>query len=395
MTAVRRFAGRFLASYFVIYLLPFPIGYLPYGVRLDAGYDALWNRLVPWLASRLFHLSITVLPNGSGDTTFNYFQLPCFVLLALAAAAVWTLAAKGARDERNIVRFYVRFGLGAALIGYGSAKFFNGQFPVPDAARLIQPVGTISPMGLLWRFMGASPAYAAFGGTMEIIAGLLLFWRRTLLAGSLAAAAVLLNVVMLNFSYDVPVKLYSLHLFAMAVYLAAPELPELATFLLRSKPTTPVLLRALALALTAAILYYYVHSTLARRGPQPAPPLIGAYAVEDLKVAAATAREERWARVAIRNKFITVIGEDGSARTLEMGLDLTNRLIHVTRPEQDGKAPETIALLDYRVLDEQHLSLTGKLGGQPASMTLRKLGNDTFPLLTRGFHWINEVPYSR
>jgi hypothetical protein len=395
MTAARRLVGRFLASYFVLYLLPFPASFLPHGAPLVAAWHSCWNRLVPWLASHLFHLSITVLPNGSGDTTFNYFQLPCFVLLALAAAAVWTLAARGEPDSRGFVRFYVRFGLGAVLIGYGAAKFFNGQFPAPDGARLIQPVGTTSPMGLLWRFMGASQAYAAFGGSMEIIAGLLLFWRRTLLAGSLTAMAVLLNVVMLNFAYDVPVKIYSMHLFAMAVYLAAPELPELAAFLLRARPKAPLLARTLAFALAAAVVYQNVRATLARTGPLPVPPLIGAYTVEELKVAAAIAREDRWARVAIRNKFITVIGEDGSARTLEMGLDLTNRLIHVTRPEQDGKAPETIALLDYQVLDEQHLSLTGKLGGQPASMTLRKLGNDTFPLLTRGFHWINEFPYSR
>ncbi|HEX4385496.1 MAG TPA: hypothetical protein VH083_21195 [Myxococcales bacterium] len=53
------------------------------------------------------------------------------------------------------------------------------------------------------------------------------------------------------------------------------------------------------------------------------------------------------------------------------------------------------ALLDYRVIDGQHLALTGKLGGEAASMTLRKLSDDKAPLLTRGFHWINEYPYSR
>jgi hypothetical protein len=391
MTAARRFAGRFLACYFAIYLFPFPAPYLPYGARLDAAYDSLWHRLIPWLASRLFHLTITIFPNGSGDTTFNYFQLPCLIALALAAAAVWMVAVKGESPSRGIVRSYVRFGLGAALIAYGSAKFFNGQFPAPDAARLLQPIGTASPMGLLWRFMGASQAYTAFGGAAEIFAGVLLFWRRTLLAGSIAAAAVLLNVVMLNFTYDVPVKLYSMHLLAMAVYLAAPELPDLAAFLLRAKPKAPILLRTLAFGLAAAIAYQHANSALRRREPQPTPPLIGAYSVEDLKVATATAREDRWARVAIRNKFITVIGEDGSARNLELTLDLTNGLMQVKESDRGA----ILALLDYRVLDAQHLSLTGKLSGEPASMTLRKLGDETFPLLTRGFHWINEYPYSR
>jgi hypothetical protein len=221
---MRSFARRFFASYFAIYLFPFPAGYLPHGEQLDAAYQSLWNRSVAWLAQRLFHVTLTVFTNGSGDTTYNYFQLPLLVLFALAVAGVWTLAAKGAplsQRAEDAVRFYVRFGLGAALIGYGCAKFFAGQFPVPDAARLMQPIGTVSPMGLLWRFMGASKVYAGFGGVLEIGAGLMLFWRRTFLAGAISAAAVMLNVVMLNFSYDVPVKIYSTHLFLMAVYLAA------------------------------------------------------------------------------------------------------------------------------------------------------------------------------
>lgn len=46
------------------------------------------------------------------------------------------------------------------------------------------------------------------------------------------AFAYLINVVVLNFSYDVPVKLYSSHLLALALFLAAPEFRRLANVFL-------------------------------------------------------------------------------------------------------------------------------------------------------------------
>jgi hypothetical protein len=44
----------------------------------------------------------------------------------------------------------------------------------------------------------------------------------TLLLGALLVAATTTNVLLLNLSYDVPVKLYSVHLLVMALFLAAP-----------------------------------------------------------------------------------------------------------------------------------------------------------------------------
>jgi hypothetical protein len=47
------------------------------------------------------------------------------------------------------------------------------------------------------------------------------------------------NVVMFNFSYDIPVKLFSLNLLAMALFLAAPEVRTLADLLVPNRPTLP------------------------------------------------------------------------------------------------------------------------------------------------------------
>src|SRR5437899_11151387 len=97
------------------------------------------------------------------------------------------------------------------------------QFPPPALDRLVQPFGDASPMGLAWTFVGASPAYEIFTGTGELLGGLLLTMQRTTLLGALVAAGVMAHVVALNFCYDVPVKLFSSHLLALALWLMIPD----------------------------------------------------------------------------------------------------------------------------------------------------------------------------
>ena len=80
--------------------------------------------------------------------------------------------------------------------------------PFPALSQLATPLGDLLPMRFSWLFIGYSVPYQFFSGAMETIAGLLLLYRRTVTAGLFAATGAFLNVVMINLSYDVPVKLY-------------------------------------------------------------------------------------------------------------------------------------------------------------------------------------------
>ncbi len=41
------------------------------------------------------------------------------------------------------------------------------------------------------------------------------------------------------------------------------------------------------------------------------------------------------------------------------------------------------------------LTLNEEMDGKKIQAKLRKLDTESFPLNSRGFHWINEVPYNR
>jgi len=230
-----RIGFRLVFAYLVLYNLQ-AVGELIPGMGfLSQAYTDLWHKIVPWIAIHVFHLSgpVTVFPavNGSGDTTLDYIQDLCFVVTALVAALVWSVLDRRRGDYRRLhywLRLSVRYTLAFTLFGYGIAKVIPTQFIFPHFGKLIEPLGDFSPMGLLWYFMGYSTPYIIFSGLAEVTAGALLLFRRTTTLGAMAAFAVLLNVVMLNFCYDVPVKLYSTNLLLMAAFLMAPDLRRLA-----------------------------------------------------------------------------------------------------------------------------------------------------------------------
>ncbi len=218
-----RVGFRRFACYFTLYLLQFPL-LLP---GISSAWDALRKLVLPWVGRTVFSTGPVpvAVQSGSGDTLADYLLMFLFAVLSLVGAAVWTLR-RDAKSHPRVAAWLLllmRYFLAMALMIYGLAKVFMSQMPPPDAFRLTQTFGDLSPMGLLWAFTGASRPYEIFGGLAELIPGVLLIFRRSALLGALLAVPVLVNVVLLNFSYDVPVKLFSTHLLVMSIALLAPQ----------------------------------------------------------------------------------------------------------------------------------------------------------------------------
>jgi hypothetical protein len=237
-----------------------------------------------WVGGRMLHVDVIIQPTGSGDTMRAYIGCVCAVAIAAVAAFLWTAVVwlvqrrKPDRDPDGrlhaIARVLVRYFLCNMLLGYGFAKVFPLQFAEPSSFRLGQPLGDMSPMGLLWTFMGFSPTYQMFTGAVEVLAGLLLTTRRTTLLGSLITLAAMTQVFILNMCFDVLVKLYSFNYLMMAILLLAPELPRLIDGFLLGKAVEPMslppcfgsvkldrLVRALRTLLVVAMVSGQVHGS--------------------------------------------------------------------------------------------------------------------------------------
>jgi len=136
---------------------------------------------------------------------------------------------------RVSLRYYVI----AVCFWYGIDKLLLLQMPFPNASQLATPLGDFLPMRLSWLFMGYSSHYQFFSGLMEVVAGVLLLFRRTSTLGTLLAAGVFGNVMMMNLSYDIPVKLFSAHIFMMCLVLLVFEYKRLLNFFIQNRQTVP------------------------------------------------------------------------------------------------------------------------------------------------------------
>lgn len=394
-----RIAFRFLFAYVLLYCPPL---------------SSVWFAVAPSIARFFGHDIGLSARSGSGDSSFHYLQVLNILVLAAVVTLVWSLLDSRRKSYATLhaaLRVYVRYFLAATLLGYGMSKVFKSQFPFPSPERLMQPLGEFSPMGLLWNFMGYSVAYTVFTGAGEVLAGLLLFARRTTALGALLAAAIMTHVVMLNFSYDVPVKLFSMHLLALALFLLAPDSRRLADVLWFNRPTSAAVLRTpfanrwlerASLMLKIVCIAAIVISTavpawtrMTEYGDGALPPaLYGLYDVETFErnghaLPPLTTDVRRWRRVAVNRFGYCVIQRMDESRTF---FQLADDSAQQTATLAAGTRKHVLA---YRRPDSEHLLLTGTFEQEEISVGLRRIDASRLPLVSRGFHWINEYPYNR
>lgn len=121
---------------------------------------------------------------------------------------------------------------------YGAAKLSKNQFSEPEtfAHRLL---GQMELGELAWAFFSSSFPYTVFIGLGQMLGAFLLCFRRTTLLGASLLFVIALNVVMVNFFYDISVRLFSSVLLIMISYLLLLEAARLWGFFLGKKSVKP------------------------------------------------------------------------------------------------------------------------------------------------------------
>jgi len=427
-----RILFRFFCCYQILYNMPINghvnmLDAIPGIPWLSGKYIQLWHAIVPWVAIHVFGLSgpVTVYPamNGSGDSTLDYVENFCLLVVAAAGALIWSILDRKRTDYHRLhfyLRVFVRYALSFTMFGYGFAKVIPTQFIFPGYNKLMEPLGEFSPMGLLWNFMGYSTAYIIFSGMAEVTGATLLLFRRTQTLGAMATAAVLLNVVMLNFCYDVPVKLYSANLLLMAIFLMLPELGRLANLLVLNRATQPVDLsyppvqiprlsprwqkiggRVLKLAFVGYFLFGTIKGNWEGYNEfvvhRPKAPIYGLYEVngfsrngQEIPPLATDGTRWRYAMIQFPQAFrVRMMDETSPVFTSEY--DEKKNTVTVSGDPTKGQK----SILSYSRPDGDHVVLQGKVGGDALVITMKRMDPSKFLLVNRGFRWINERPFNR
>lgn len=425
-TSLARFAFRFGVVYLTLFALAtqisgsvFPNPWFTY-----RGLGRLWpmRDITHWTARTVFGINTPLDDVSGGETVFFWIQWSWVLAAAIVIAIVWTLvvgsgygsrlahrSSERAKAARPWCQMALRIVLAASLLEYGMTKVIPTQFPAPPLTVLVTPVGEMTLSALLWTTIGSAPAYQIITGCVETLAGVLLLLPRTVTLGAVLGLVSLLQVLLLNLTFDIGVKLVTMHLIAMALILLAPEMRSLAAVLIRLKPDSTGgpprvesgfsrIDRRLALLPIALGMYLLGMQTWLNwnfwqvgGGGRPKSVLYGIWDVERLSVNGETRPAElndydrRWRRVIFDapDELVVQRTDDSFAR-YGASFDRERGTIALTK----GGGRTWTSRLTFDRTGDDRLMLNGEMDGHRIDAQLRLMDPSSFPLLNSSFRWI-------
>jgi hypothetical protein len=419
-STAQKIAFQFLTVFFILYIFFNPNGVIPFYDGLFNLYIEPFHKLIPWIGKHVLHLAkpITKFTGGSGDTTYDYVIILFMACVAVIVTIIWSIAGRNTRNYNKLfywVTVILRYYIAITMVTYGSVKIVKLQFPAPSFGRLLEPVGQMSPMGLAWTYMGYSTGFNYFTGFAEMTCGLLLFFRKTTTLGALMGVVVAGNIMAINYCFDVPVKLLSTFLVLMSIFLLVRDYKRLINFFFKNRDALPSNLtphrfkakwKNITLTVVKYVIVIYVvigymvsalQAGIYNSDPKHNPPLYGLYKVESFvknkdTLPPLTTDTTRWSKFWISYPGgITIKLMNDSIKYFPAITDTAKHRIVV------NNAADTVRVytLNYTFEKPDILVLKGNWKQDSISVRLHKMDPKNFPLLKRGFHWINEVPFNK
>jgi hypothetical protein len=308
-----------------------PLAFIARHGRVPEWYESSTNAV--WMAvGHALGIRGEVHALDNGDSVGDHVALLCFAIVALMGTVVWSVLDRDRLEYRrgfDLLYIGVRYVLAMTVFAYAMFKVFPAQFSFPPPSRLVQTYGASSRMGLMWTFMGTSPAYQMFAGWGEVLGCVLVMFRRTVTLGALVLLAILTNVLVMDICYNVPAKLCVVHLLGMILVLLLPNAMRLVDVFLRNRAAAPLDLgpppsRARTAAKIAFVLLVLCFEAVpvgqhyfTERDGAPIPALYGVYEVEQIRrggevVAPVLSDRSYWRLIAIDRRRAVAVMVDGS-----------------------------------------------------------------------------------
>lgn len=257
------------------------------------------------------------------------------------------------------------------LFKYGWNKVVKLQFYLPEPNIAYSPLGKLSKDIAYWSVVGSSYSYTVILGIVELLVAIMLLFKRTQFLGSILAIGVFAQVVLVNFSFDISVKLLALSLLIFSIAYSccfAVQWKNVFGFpalvVLKQDSAKKLMLKWSFVVLV--VLEVSVSSFVAMNfndDKTPRLPHHGAYEVKG---------SEQIKRVFIhRHQFLIVETTNGNFS--DYPIDISNRNEYVTRNREmicNWKRRELIVLQD--------------------TFKLKLIPYKELPLFENSFHWTSD-----
>ena len=185
-------------------------------------------------------VSGTYHPQDWGLATFADWLF--IFIIAVLGTVIWSAIDQKTRSYAGLyawLRILVRYRLGIAVIAYGFLKLFAIQAPYPSLSSLNTPYGDFTTWKLFSLSLGIVPGYQAFLGAVELIAGILLLFRRTTVIGATIIIFFTGNVFVSNLAYEGGEVVYSFYLVTLALFLIVYDLQRIISLIVLHVAVAP------------------------------------------------------------------------------------------------------------------------------------------------------------
>ncbi len=195
------------------------------------GIASWWILLLPfdytlfdWIFKTVQKPFIVLLKTMDRDLIFETDTYGTYVLIALSvllgvlcSPLINWICSKWKLGPTALLKTVLAGILFLFLFKYGWDKINKTQFYMPEPNTLFTPFGKLSKDIAYWSLVGSSYPYTVSLGIIEVLTAFLLLFKRTQFLASLLSIAIFGQVVLINFSFDISVKLLSGSLFLFSI----------------------------------------------------------------------------------------------------------------------------------------------------------------------------------
>jgi hypothetical protein len=384
-----------------ILFIPFPFHWIHFQPFITG---VIFGKLIGIIAASFFGIYLKNIGVYSDSTSMYVLALLLFILSVIISFLLMNFSRWQKYRVKVFSSFYLLFCyyLIVILLKYGLDKIFKSQFYLPEPNILYTQLGQVDKDLLYWTSMGTSRLYNIFTGLVEVFAALLLIFKKTRVAGLLLASASLTQVVAVNFSFDISVKLYSLFLLCLSMYLLAPYSRRLYYSLFTQKEI-PGMLHGEGIALTRNLfvpvfiksfialfiffesLYPYIRSGNFNDDNAKRPYLHGAYEVKQVIAANTILTEDNYPvkRFFIhRSGYIIFQNQKDEMQDFSLSYDTVAHFLVV----KDYQLRQAILKYEYKAADSI-LALQYFNNGREYQLFGKAQDWRKLPVLQKSFHW--------
>lgn len=204
----------FIGTFFLQFILFFPLNFLN-DFQLKCT-QFIFGGITQFLLKNIFNKKYIRI-----DYSSDSYSMLILLIILLFTSIIFSLLIrkKWANHFLRITKYICVMYISVILIKYGIDKICKTQFPEPEPNLLFTRLGNLDKDILFWSTIGTSRLYNIIIGSIELFSGILLLFRRFRFFGLLLAIISFTQICIINISFDISVKFFSLILLFMSIFL--------------------------------------------------------------------------------------------------------------------------------------------------------------------------------